>query len=249
MKIDGLQKLTTIDYPGKLACVVFLVGCNYNCGYCHNPELKEIGEGDISEQEFFNYIDSRKKWIDGVVVSGGEPTLQTGLPEFIEKIKQRNYFVKLDTNGNNPTILNELRKKNLIDYVAMDVKGPIYLYSKIVGKEIMDERDGIGKGITVTSRFPNYEFRTTVAPLYEDGRIRWMTPKEIGDTTKLIYNYTGNREHKYFLQKFKAIKKERGNELFLEKNLSEKMRETPAKYLKECLIEARKHLPNSNIRR
>ncbi len=248
MKIAGLQKESLIDYPGKISTVIFTQGCNYNCGYCHNPEFKKSGEGKIPEEEILKYLDSRKGWIEGVVISGGEPTLQNGLERFIEKIKERNLFVKLDTNGSNPQILKSLLEKKIIDYVAMDVKGSILLYPSVVGREFMDERDDIGKGIGIVSNFPDYEFRTTIIPINENGRMRWMTPEEIGDTAKLIYNWTGSNEHKYFIQSFKAIEKENGNDLYLKKNLPKEMHETPVKHLRECLKEAKKYLPNANLR-
>ena len=198
MEIAGIQKVSTIDYPGKISCVVFMQGCNFKCGYCHNPELNDFKKGDFSEEEFFNYIDSRKKLIDGVVICGGEPTLQDSLPYFAREIKKRSLTVKLDTNGSNYAMLDELNKEGLVDYVAMDVKGPVYLYPKIIGRDFIDLQDEYEKSIAIVPTFPDYEFRTTIAPLYENGKIRWITPYEIGDTAKLIYDCTGIRRHKYY---------------------------------------------------
>src|SRR3989339_39398 len=125
MIIAGLQKTTLIDYPGKVACTVFLAGCNFRCPWCYSPELvlsEEIRKlSKISRKDFFKFLKSRKGLLDGVVICGGEPTINKDLPDFIKQIKKLGYLVKLDTNGSNPEILKKLIKQKLIDYVAMDV--------------------------------------------------------------------------------------------------------------------------------
>ena len=135
MEIAGLQKLTLIDYPGKLACTVFLAGCNFLCPWCYSKELvlpKEIEkQPKISEKEFFNFLKNRKGLLEGVVLCGGEPTIFKNLPDFAKKIKKLGFFVKLDTNGSNPEMIKELINKNLIDYVAMDVKLPKQRYTEV----------------------------------------------------------------------------------------------------------------------
>jgi pyruvate formate lyase activating enzyme len=122
MKIAGLQKLTLIDYPQTLACTVFLVGCNFRCPFCYNSELvlpeKINKNSQISEKEFFNFLKERKGYLEGVCIGGGEPTTLTDLPEFAKRIKKLGYKVKIDTNGSNPQMLENLIEKNLVDYIA-----------------------------------------------------------------------------------------------------------------------------------
>ncbi|MCK9595978.1 anaerobic ribonucleoside-triphosphate reductase activating protein [Candidatus Pacearchaeota archaeon] len=248
MEIFDWKKESFIDYPGKISTIIFTAGCNYNCGYCHNPELKNLG-GHIPEEKIFNYLDSRKGWINAVVISGGEPTIQFSIQEFIRKIKIRGLAVKLDTNGNYSSILDKFLEENVIDYVAMDVKGPISLYPKIIGRDFIDERDNIGKGLVAVSKFPDYEFRTTIIPIYDNEKIRWMTPREIGQTAKLISNWTEGAENiKYFLQPFRAIEKKEGDNKFMKKNLPKEFWITPKDLLEEGKKEAQKFLPNTKIR-
>ena len=126
MIIGGLQKTTLIDYPGKISCVVFLAVCNFRCPWCYSGELvlpiKIAQQPRISEKEFFDFLRSRKGLLEGVVICGGEPTVNKDLPQFVEKIKGMGYFVKLDTNGSNPKMLKDLVGRGLVDYVAMDIK-------------------------------------------------------------------------------------------------------------------------------
>ena len=153
MLIAGLQKTTLIDYPNKIACVVFLAGCNFRCPWCYSSELvlplKIINQPRISEKEFFDFLRDRHGLLEGVVICGGEPTINKDLPLFIEKIKNLGYSIKLDTNGSNPEILKDLVRANLIDYVAMDIKGPAgpnfqfsisnFQYEKIMNEEVKIE--------------------------------------------------------------------------------------------------------------
>ena len=137
--ICGLQKMTLLDFPGKIACTVFLGGCNFRCPFCHNSELF-MGKPEklMENEEFFDFLKSRKGLLDGVCVSGGEPTLYKNLPEFLAKIKEQGFLVKLDTNGSRPTLVKELVEKNLVDYIAMDVKNSPAMYAQTVGLESMD---------------------------------------------------------------------------------------------------------------
>ena len=129
MKIGGLQKSTLIDYPGKIACTVFLIGCNFRCPWCYSSELvlpdKKEKQPIISEKDFFSFLGQRKDVLDGVVVCGGEPTINSDLSEFVRKIKKMGFKVKLDTNGSNPETIKDLINKKLIDYIAMDIKAPL----------------------------------------------------------------------------------------------------------------------------
>lgn len=160
--IGGIQKTTLVDFPGKVAAIVFTQGCNFRCGYCHNPELLDFKiEPLCSEKEFFEFLKTRHGKLDGVVITGGEPTLQSGLYDFIKKIKALGFLVKLDTNGTNPEILKCLLSEKLIDYVAMDIKAPIDKYSDIIGVDIKKENILKSIGIIINSDI-DYEFRTTV---------------------------------------------------------------------------------------
>ena len=189
MKIANWQRESYNDYEGNISTIVFTPKCNYNCGYCHNPELKEYDGNLIDEKEIFDYLSTRRDWIDAVVITGGEPTNQLGLKNFVKIIKDLGFLVKLDTNGSNYKVLQELKNEKLIDYVAMDIKGPIQLYPLIIGRKFIDIRDVVGNGISLVSQFPDYEFRTTVAPIYENCTPRWMTSKEIGETAELISDW------------------------------------------------------------
>ena len=162
MRIGGYDKLSTVDYPGEMACAIFLVGCNFNCGYCHNPSLIS-GDGNyIPKEEVMDYLKLRKDMLDAVCISGGEPTCNPDLKDFIKEIKALGYKVKLDTNGTNPKMLKELVESGLVDYVAMDVKGSLMKYKEIAGAPHLD-LDNIQKSIDLLkSDVVDYEFRTTI---------------------------------------------------------------------------------------
>ena len=137
MIFGGLEKFTLIDYPGKIACLVYTIGCNFRCPYCHNPELvDETTEIKIEEREFFDFLDRRKGILEGVVITGGEPTIHADLLKVIKKIKKRGFLVKLDTNGTNPEMLKEGIDKGLIDYVAMDIKSPLSKYAEVAARPV-----------------------------------------------------------------------------------------------------------------
>ena len=124
MIIRGISKLTLLDFPGHIACTVFTGGCNFRCPYCHNAGLVLDAPDypEIPEDEFFDFLESRKNKLEGVCITGGEPTLNSGLPEFIKKIKQAGFNVKLDTNGYLPDVLEDLIKSGDLDMIAMDIK-------------------------------------------------------------------------------------------------------------------------------
>lgn len=165
MKIAGLIKTSLIDFPGNIAAVVFTQGCNFRCGFCHNPDLLDIQQPEaVSEENFFEFLKERQNILDGVVITGGEPTLQTDLIDFIKKIRELGFKVKLDTNGTNPKVLKSLIDLKLIDYVAMDIKGPLESYKKICGPVNLDS---IKKSLEILQEGDvAYEFRTTVLPYY-----------------------------------------------------------------------------------
>lgn len=168
MLIQGLQKLTLLDYPQHTACTVFLGGCNFRCPFCHNFELVDgsaAAEG-ITEEEFFAFLDKRHGLLDGVCITGGEPTLRPELPELIKKIKKLGFKVKLDTNGSNPQVIQKLLENQLLDYIAMDIKAGPDNYDKVAGAKV--NMDAIKDSIHIIMNSSiDYEFRTTVVePLH-----------------------------------------------------------------------------------
>jgi len=208
MIIAGLQKTTLIDYPGKIACVVFLAGCNFRCPWCYSAELvlplKIAKQPRMAEEEFFNFLKQRQGQLDGVVICGGEPTINKDLPKFIEKIKHLGFLVKLDTNGSNPAMLKELVEARLVDYVAMDIKtadhNPAYknlMMEGITIDHIKESVEFLKHPSTSSGRVANFdwEFRTTVVNTVH-------TREEFLDIAKWI----GGPNVKYYLQNFRAEK-------------------------------------------
>lgn len=166
MLIQGLQKLTLLDYPGRLAATVFLGGCNLRCPFCHNASLVvRPGDYSITEEEFFSFLESRRGRLEAVCVSGGEPTLRPELPSFISKIKSMGFLVKLDTNGTRPDVLRSLVEAGLVDYVAMDIKNSKQSYSRTSGVEV-NIADIEASVAYLLSGAVDYEFRTTVVDGY-----------------------------------------------------------------------------------
>ncbi len=162
MIIGGLQKFTLIDFPGKMAAAVFTRGCNFRCPYCHNPELVEqtFAAPSVTEEELFAFLETRKDRLEGVVVTGGEPTLQADLASFLKKIKDAGLAVKLDTNGSSPAVLGGLLEKKLVDYVAMDIKGSPRGYSRAAGVSMSLESIRASIRLIITSGIP-HELRMT----------------------------------------------------------------------------------------
>ena len=162
-RIKAIQKTSLIDYPDKISCVVFLSGCNFKCGYCHNPNLINKDLESLDENEVLEFLVKKKKWLDGVVISGGEPLLSNDFFEFIKKVKALNYLVKIDTNGTNPSLLKELIENKLVDYIAMDLKNTFDKYEETVSVKV-----DIGKIKESIELIKNcdikHEFRCTVLP-------------------------------------------------------------------------------------
>ena len=166
MKIRAASGFNLIDYPGKIAAMVFAPGCNYKCPACHaKPLLNE--DALVDEEEFFKYLDSVRQWVNGVVICGGEPTMQDGLLPFLRRLKAARLPVKLDTNGSAPEVLTALLAENLADYVAMDVKGPRNLWPNIAGTP--DSAEAMLESMRAAARFPDHEFRTTIVPVVRSG--------------------------------------------------------------------------------
>ena len=216
MTIAGLQKTTLIDYPGKVACTVFLAGCNFRCPWCYSSELvlpeKIKKQPRISEKELFKFLKDKKGLLDGVVLCGGEPSLNNDLPEFIRKIRNLGFSVKLDTNGSNPKMLEELIKKRLVDYIAMDVKAPLGLnfqvpstkYQKATGVKV--DLGKIKKSVEIIKKSGiDYEFRTTVVPALHTRKDILEIAKYISESAPRLRRGFGG-QGAYFLQNFRPEK-------------------------------------------
>lgn len=191
MKIQGLEKLSLVDFDGYAACTVFLAGCNLRCPFCQNAVLVDGGLPEcITEPEFFAFLDKRKGLLDAVCISGGEPTLRRELPDFCRRIKENGYLVKLDTNGTNVDMLRLLIDRKLVDYVAMDVKAPLYDYPPLLlAEEKATESVKESIALLIGGKIP-YEFRTTLVSEMIDA-------KGIADMASLLRG-----ADKLFLQKF-----------------------------------------------
>ena len=194
MIFGGIEKFSLIDFPGKTSCILFTIGCNFRCPYCHNPELvDETVETKISEEEILDFLKTRVNLLDGVVITGGEPTLHSDLLAFIQKIKDLGFLVKLDSNGTNPKMLHEALDKKLVDYVAMDMKSPLSKYSQTVARPVDTKAIRESIYLLLNSNI-NYEFRTTL--------IKAMVTPE--DVLEIAQEIKGAKN--YYLQKFIPIK-------------------------------------------
>ena len=191
MKIYGLQKMTLLDFPGKVACTVFLGLCDFRCPFCHNFELVD-GSAPVlyEEEEFFDYIAKRRGLLDGVAITGGEPCIHKDLPDFMARIKDMGFLVKLDTNGNHPAVLKEVLDRGLADYVAMDIKNSPDKYAMTAGLDHFDMTKVKESISLLINSDIDYEFRTTV--------VNELHQKE--DFTEIGELIKGAK--KYFLQNF-----------------------------------------------
>lgn len=232
MLIAGVQKLTTLDYPGKLAAIVFTAGCNFRCGYCHNPHLvdpeqvKKQTDDLIPENVFFNFLKTRKGLIDGVCITGGEPTLHSDLPEFALKVKEAGFLVKIDTNGTRPEVLKKITENKAVDYFAMDIKTSLSKYKNLARTELALEEIKKSKDFIQNCGLP-YEFRTTA-----------IKEKHTEDIFEEIGEWIRGSEN-YFIQNFRSkvtldgeYKSMRG---FSESELL-KIKSIMDKYVKKCSI-------------
>ena len=191
MKILGFQKMTMLDFPGKIACTIFTAGCNFRCPFCHNaPLVTHIDGQEFSQEEILSYLNKRKGMLDGVCITGGEPLLQKDIKDLIIKIKELGYAVKLDTNGSFPDVLKSLVSQNLIDYVAMDVKTSPSKYALTAGSsESVVEKVDESIKFLLSGAIP-YEFRTTVVKEFH-------TPTDFEEIGKWIEGADA-----YYLQAF-----------------------------------------------
>lgn len=197
INIKGVEKDSMIDYPGKISCVVFLSRCNFRCGFCHNPELifNESEFPDITPEEFLTWLGKRKKWLDGVVITGGEPTLHIGLIDFIKAIKELGLCVKLDTNGTNPSIVQKVIDEKLVDYIAMDIKNSLDKYNTTTSSNVNTEKIRESAKIIMdagSKELIDYEFRTTIHPRFHNAQ----------DFEKISSWLKGSK--KYVLQQFRG---------------------------------------------
>lgn len=193
MKIGGLQKLSLVDYPGKTAAAIFTVGCNFRCGYCHNPELvlPERFDKEIPLEEVFEFLEKRQGLLDGIVVSGGEPTMHDDLPEFLSSIKKMGYLVKLDSQGSNPKMLKRIIDEGSIDFIAMDIKSTLPKYSTVVARPV--DPAAIQESIKlIMNSGLDYEFRTTAVK-------QLMSVEDFEEIGKML-----NGAKRYAFQKFRA---------------------------------------------
>ena len=191
MTFGGFTPCTLIDYPGKTAAMVYTIGCNFRCPYCHNPELvDETVKDTYSEQFVLDFLKTRVGILDGLAITGGEPTMYGDeLVSFIQKVRKLGFLVKLDTNGTDPGLLKVLIDESLINYVAMDIKGPLQMYHSIVGRPVNTDKIIESINLIKESGLP-YEFRTTVIKTL-------LSPEDIQACAELI-----SGAEKYFLQKF-----------------------------------------------
>jgi len=195
MNIGGWQRVSLIDYPEKICSTLFTQGCNFRCPYCHNPELVEahlFGECLLGE-DIFAFLEKRKGKVDAVSITGGEPTIQPDLVEFIQLIKEIGYLIKIDTNGSRPEVLEKLISRKLLDYIAMDVKAPLKKYRKMTRSDIRPDKIKESIQVIMDSGIA-YEFRTTV--------VKSLLTK--GDLGKIATLIKGARLH--VLQKFVSSK-------------------------------------------
>ena len=190
MRIHGLQKMTLLDYPGRVACTIFLGGCDMRCPFCHNAELLDGSSPAImDEAELLSFLEKRRGLLDGVAVTGGEPLLREEIPSFLEKIRSIGYPVKLDTNGTHPRMLQRLMEADLVQYVAMDIKNSPERYEETAGVPVNLEAVRESVSLLLAGK-TDYEFRTTVvAELHDDESFRSIGPWIRG-------------ARRYYLQKF-----------------------------------------------
>lgn len=228
MNIQGLQKLTLLDYPEKVACTIFTAGCNFRCPFCHNASLVthiDVGR-NIPTEQVLSFLKKRLGVLDGICISGGEPLLQPDLEEFISRVKEMGYFVKLDTNGSSADLLRRLVEKRLLDYVAMDIKNAPEKYSATIGMKEYNMENVFQSVDFLLSGAVSYEFRTTV--------VREFHKREDFDSIGRWIKGAG----RYYLQNFQ--------------DSGDLIRPGLRAYTKEILVQAlevvRRNVPNAELR-
>ena len=223
MKIKYIEKTSLVDYPGKIACTLFFFGCNFKCGFCYNPELViEEKTFDLTEKEILDFLEKRKNQLEGVCLTGGEPLISLE-KDFLKKIKNFGYSIKIDTNGSFPEKLKEFLEENLVDYVAMDIKGIKEDYEKITNSKIGLRK--IEESMKIVSSLKNYEFRTTFVP-------RFHNEEKIIEEIKWINSVIKKKIKNFALQGFKNFGKFIDVDFKNERNANEK----ELNYIKEKII-------------
>jgi pyruvate formate lyase activating enzyme len=228
MNIGGLQKFSMIDYPGKLTAIIFTLGCNFRCGYCHNPELvlPEKFNPSLDEKKILEFFKTRIGKLDAISITGGEPTLQADLPQFIKKIKDLGFLIKLDTNGTNSKMLKEIIDNKLVDYLAMDIKAPLKKYEEVIKMPV--DLEDIKKSIKmIMDSGIEYEFRTTIVKSQ-------LSVNDLLEIGKLIKG-----ANIYYLQKF-VVSKANDERFLKEKTYSdeefEEIKKDILKYVQKCKV-------------
>ncbi len=236
MLIAGLQKLSLIDYPQKTAAIIFTLGCNFNCFYCHNRELifssKFPKENLKREEDIFSFLERRKGVLDAVSITGGEPTLHKDLPEFIIKIKEKGFLVKLDSNGTNPEMLKYLIDNQLVDYVAMDIKAPLNKadYKRVTRIDNEKIFKNVLKSVQILRKEKvDFEFRTSLTRgLFQEKDIKKIVQDIKNNKIYYLQNYIHpgdklDKEDKKFYNKLEPLSQEEINNFCqIVKNLGQK---------------------------
>lgn len=228
MIVGGIQKLSLVDYPGHTAAVIFTVGCNFRCGYCHDAELvlPERYPTAMSLEEVFNFLEKRRGKLDAIVVCGGEPTIHDDLPEFMHSIKQLGFLVKLDSNGTRPEMLARIIKNKDVDFIAMDIKGPLWKYSAIVSRPV--NLDAIKDSVRlIIDSGLKHEFRTTVVK-------ELLAVDDFNEIGQLV-----SGAERFALQKFipgKTLNPQFARKFAYSDEDMEKMQKIMNKYVKECIV-------------
>lgn len=228
MKIGGIQKLSTVDYPAHPCASIFTVGCNMRCGYCHNPELvlPEQFVPTIPVEDILGFLQRRIGLLDAVTISGGEPTEQPDLVDFIRHIKEMGFLVKLDTNGTRPWIIKQLVNEELIDFVAMDIKGPLEKYVQIAARPV--DVEAIQESIRIIKQLPAHEFRTTIV----SGQ---LVPQDFEQIGRMVQG-----ANRYALQHFTAkgnlVSPQFAREISFTDDEMQQARQIMERYVAECVV-------------
>jgi len=250
MLLGGLQKTTLIDFPGRVACTVFTVGCNYRCPFCHNKDLvtydlfKKSDLEELKVEDFFRFLQERRKIFDGVCITGGEPTIHKDLTQFCKRIKDLGLEVKLDSNGSNPKMLQKMIDKKLVNFISMDIKNPFNTYHKSMGVKGFEKFAKESVKIILQSGL-EYEFRTTVVPTIHNKKVLVDLAKDLKKLSQSLAAkhhspFTIHHSLIYLLQTFRPMN-------CLDDNFK-KLKPFTDKEMKEFLSAVQKVLPNAKIR-
>ncbi|MBF0117976.1 MAG: anaerobic ribonucleoside-triphosphate reductase activating protein [Desulfobacterales bacterium] len=228
MLFSGLEKNSFIDYNGKISCVIFTSGCNFSCPFCHNPNAAKGETISLAEEDLYNFLIDRKAFLDGVVISGGEPTIHKDLFKFCEQIKKIGYQIKLDTNGSNPDSLKKLIHDQLIDYIAMDIKTSPSLYNKFISNTC-SPKDIISSIKIIMGSNVKYEFRTTcIKPIISENIIKNISQIISGASLYALQHFNNSKilEPSFFKSK---------NQIYDDNELAQ-FKYIVSPFVKECII-------------